>query len=279
MSSQRRSRAGDDRVTRATIEVPETTSSPEMEIAHVLFMDIVAYSRLPMDEQQRVIHQLQEIVRSTPEFTHAQADDQLIRLPTGDGMALVFFRDPQSPVRCALEVTKELRNHPDIKVRMGIHCGPVYRVADINANRNVAGGGINIAQRVMDCGDSGHILVSKSVADVLSQLSAWRYMLHDLGEAEVKHGARVHIYNLYTEEFGKPEPPKKISAQRAALLLAASGEKKRKRSLATVAVMIILIIASVGCWLFYARKAHALSETDTIVLADFANKTGDNVFD
>src|SRR5277367_4607074 len=210
MSSQRRSRAGDDRVTRATIEVPETTSSPALEIAHVLFMDIVAYSRLPMDEQQRVIHQLQEIVRSTPEFTHAQADDQLIRLPTGDGMALVFFRDPQSPVRCALEVTKELRNHPDIKVRMGIHCGPVYRVADINSNRNVAGGGINIAQRVMDCGDAGHILLSGTAAEMLSQVTYWHSRLHDLGEVEVKHGQIIRLFNLYGEEFGNPEVPEKV---------------------------------------------------------------------
>src|SRR5271156_5149854 len=278
MSSQRRSTAGDDRVTRATIEVPETTSSPEMEIAHVLFMDIVAYSRLPMDEQQRVIHQLQEIVRSTPEFTHAQADDQLIRLPTGDGMALVFFRDPQSPVRCALEVTKELRNHPDIKVRMGIHCGPVYRVADINANRNVAGGGINIAQRVMDCGDSGHILVSEVVADVLQQLSSWNSRLQDLGEAEVKHGVRVHLFNLHTEEAGNPEMPQKVRAARNAAAQSKSGAAKKKRSLSVLAASVV-VAGLVGGFFVATRSAHALSEKDTIVLADFDNSTGDHVFD
>ena len=278
MSSQRRSRAGDDRVTRATIEVPETTSSPEMEIAHVLFMDIVAYSRLPMDEQQRVIHQLQEIVRSTPEFTHAQADDQLIRLPTGDGMALVFFRDPQSPVRCALEVTKELRNHPDIKVRMGIHCGPVYRVADINANRNVAGGGINIAQRVMDCGDSGHILVSAAMAEVLEQLSSWTSCLQDLGDAEVKHGVRVHLYNLCNAEGGNPEIPQKIRAARSAAAQSKSGAANKKRSIGLLAASAVVAVL-IGGFFLTTRSVHALSDKDTIVLADFDNSTGDSVFD
>jgi len=261
------------------MDIRESRPAPPLEMAHVLFMDIVAYSTLPMDYQHRMLHELQEAVRETREFIRAQSEDQLLRLPTGDGMALVFFIDPEAPVRCALELSRILSDHPEIKLRMGVHTGPVYRVADINANRNVAGGGINIAQRVMDCGDAGHILVSKSVADVLGQMSAWKGMLHDLGEAEVKHGVRVHLYNLYTEEAGKPEPPKKTSAQRAALSLVASGAKKRKRSLVMIAVTIVLIIASVGGWLFYTRKAQALSETDTIVLADFANKTGDSVFD
>src|ERR1700726_530141 len=261
------------------MDTEQPSPAPPLEMAHVLFIDIVAYSTLPMDHQRQVLHELQEAVRKTPEFVRAQAEDQLLRLPTGDGMALVFFGDPEAPARCALELSRNLREHPDVKLRMGIHSGPVYRVADINANRNVAGGGINIAQRVMDCGDAGHILVSKSVADVLGQMSAWKGMLYDLGEAEVKHGVRVHLYNLYTEEAGKPEPPKKISAQRAALSLAASGAKKRKRSRVMIAVTIILTIAVVGAWLFYTHKAHALGASDTIVLADFANSTGDPVFD
>jgi tetratricopeptide (TPR) repeat protein/class 3 adenylate cyclase len=250
-----------------------------LEMAHVLFMDIGAYSTLPMDTQESVLGELQEAVRNTSEFARAQAEDQLIRLPTGDGMALVFFHDPEAPVRCALELSRSLRDHRGIKLRMGIHSGPVYRVADINANRNVAGGGINIAQRVMDCGDVGHILLSSAEAEVLGQLSAWCPMLHDLGEVEVKHGARVHLYNLYTEEVGKSEPPKKITAQRAALALAASHTKRRKRSLVAVVVTIILTIASVGGWLFNTHKAQALTEKDTIVLADFTNTTGDPVFD
>jgi tetratricopeptide (TPR) repeat protein/class 3 adenylate cyclase len=250
-----------------------------LEMAHVLFMDIVAYSTLHMDQQESVLGELQAEVSTTPEFARAQAEDQLIRLPTGDGMALVFFHDPEAPVRCALELSRSLRDHPDIKLRMGIHSGPVYRIADINANRNVAGGGINIAQRVMDCGDAGHILVSSAEAEVLGQLSSWCPMLHDLGEAEVKHGVRVHLYNLYAEEAGNPEPPKKITAQRAALSLATSGAKKKKRSLEMVVVTTILIIASVFVWLFHTRKAQALTDKDTVVLADFANTTGDAIFD
>src|ERR1700730_6609417 len=213
---------------------PDSGSSRTLEIAHVLFTDIVGYSKLPMDEQEELLMQLQEAVRQTSEFSRAEAADELIRLPTGDGMALVFFRDAEAPVRCALELSRALRNHPDLKLRLGIHSGPVYRVADINANRNVAGGGINIAQRVMDCGDARHILVSREVAEVLGQLSGWRPMLHDLGEVEVKHGVCIHIYNLYTDGAGNPELPKKISARGEALSLATSSAKKRKRSVEMV---------------------------------------------
>jgi class 3 adenylate cyclase/tetratricopeptide (TPR) repeat protein len=248
-------------------------------MAHVLFMDIVAYSALHMDRQQQLLHDLQEAVRNTSAFNRAQAEDQLIRLPTGDGMALVFFRDPEAPVRCALELTKILRDHAEIKLRMGIHTGPVYRVADINANRNVAGGGINIAQRVMDCGDAGHILVSSAEAEVLGQVSAWCSMLHDLGEVEVKHGVRIHLYSLHTTEAGNSELPKKISTQRATPSPAATATKSKRLATLTVAGMAFLAVASVGGWLFFVRKAHSLSATDTIVLADFANTTGDPVFD
>ena len=191
-------------------------SSRTLEMAHVLFMDIVAYSRMPMDQQEESLRHLQDKVRGTAEFTRAQASNQLIRLPTGDGMALVFFDDPEAPVRCAFELGRALRQEASFQLRMGIHTGPVYRVADINANRNVAGGGINIAQRVMDCGDAGHILGSGTVAEVLSQVSTWNTTLHDLGEVEVKHGLRIHVYNLYTDEVGNKETPKKISRARSA---------------------------------------------------------------
>jgi eukaryotic-like serine/threonine-protein kinase len=256
---------------------PDLSPSPSLEMAHVLFMDVVAYSRLPMDQQQRVIHDLQEAVRHTQEFARAQAADQLIRLPTGDGIALVFFQDPEAPVRCALELTKILRGHADIQLRMGIHSGPVYRIADINASRNVAGGGINIAQRVMDCGDSGHILLSKAVADVLGQLSSWTEHLRDLGEAEVKHGVRVHLYNLYSAEAGNPELPQKLRSARvsAAAQLRASNTKK---SLGLVFAGVVVIVA-VGIFFFRTQKVHALTDRDTIVLADFDNATGDSVFD
>jgi len=194
----------------APLAPPGSSPKRTLEMAHVLFMDIIAYSRLPMDQQEQALQHLQQAVRETQEFARAQTGDQLIRLPTGDGMALVFLGDVEAPVRCALELHRILRRWPEIQLRMGIHTGPVYRVEDINAARNVAGGGINIAQRVMDCGDAGHILVSKDVAEVLDQVSTWKPALHDLGEAEVKHGFRVHIYNLYTADAGKPELPQKL---------------------------------------------------------------------
>jgi len=195
-------------------ELPTTYSgqsqSCALEIAHVLFMDVVGYSRLPMSQQTTVLRQLVESIRRNREFQRAEASNRLIRLPTGDGVALAFFDSPEAPVLCALEVSFALREHPEIKVRMGVHSGPVYRVSDINTNQNLAGGGINIAQRVMDCGDAGHILVSRAVADVLDQLSGWKEKLHDLGKAEVKHGVRVHLFNLYTDQVGNPEVPEKL---------------------------------------------------------------------
>ena len=179
-------------------------------MGHVLFMDIVAYSSKPMCEQRKLVAVLSEAVRQAPTFTRAHQKQRLISLPTGDGVALVFFGDPEAPARCALELSQELRGHPELKLRMGIHTGPVYRVDDINANQNVSGGGINIAQRVMDCGDEGHILVSEAVADTLIQLGKWDNYLHDLGEVEVKHGFRVHIYNLQDGEVGNAEVPRKL---------------------------------------------------------------------
>ncbi len=188
----------------------EANEPLRLEIAHVLFTDIVGYSKLPMDQQTATLQKLNQLVRATREFRRAEASDQLIRLPTGDGMALVFFGDAESALRCALEVSRGLRAVPDIKLRMGVHTGPVYRVADINTNKNVAGGGINMAQRVLDCGDAGHILVSDAVAEVLGQLSTWAAQLHDLGEAEVKHGVRVHIFNVYMDEYGNAAVPEKL---------------------------------------------------------------------
>src|SRR5271165_3838596 len=198
------------------IDDPGVTTT--LTMGHVLFMDIVGYSRLPMDEQRKLVAMLQETVRQTLTFVQAQQKHRLISIPTGDGIALVFFEDPESPVRCAVELSQKLRGHPEIKLRMGIHTGPVYRVADINANQNVAGGGINIAQRVMDCGDGGHILVSEAVADTLIQLGKWDNYLHDLGDVEVKHGFRVHIYSLHDGEVGNAEVPQKLQSGSAGLL-------------------------------------------------------------
>jgi class 3 adenylate cyclase/tRNA A-37 threonylcarbamoyl transferase component Bud32 len=186
---------------------------PKLEMAYVLFTDLVAYSTLTMDQQAHLIGELTRFVEGTEQFKLSKAHEQLILLPTGDGMALVFFDDPIAPVQCAVQLSQKLRGHLELKLRMGIHSGPVYRTVDINKAGNVAGGGINLAQRVMDCGNEGHILVSKTVADTLNELRQWRSYVHDLGEAEVKHGVKVHVYNLCSSEFGNPELPRKLRSQ------------------------------------------------------------------
>jgi len=191
-------------------------STPELEIAHVLFIDIVGYSKLPMDHQRAQVEALQQVTSSTAEFIRAKTQEQLISLPTGDGMALVFFGNAEAPVKCAIELAQKLLSNPELKLRMGLHTGPVYRIADINANRNVSGGGINIAQRVMDCGDAGHILVSAALASVLKQVSSWSGALHDLGEVQVKHGVRVHVFNLLQDGIGNADLPAAVSRQRQA---------------------------------------------------------------
>ena len=190
-------------------------SAQPVELATILFLDIVGYSLLPMDQQSAAITKLQQIVRGTEQFAAASARNTLLSLPTGDGMAIVFFQDPVAPAECAIAITHEVKAAPTFGLRMGIHSGPVYRHADIRDELNVVGGGINIAQRVMDSGDAGHILVSQSVADVLRQLGPWQDRLHDLGECAVKHGVIVRIYNLYTGDAGNPATPSKLRAQRS----------------------------------------------------------------
>jgi len=185
----------------------------KFEIGHVLFIDIIGYSKLLIHEQTEHLQKLREICRATEQFRAAQAEGKLLRLPTGDGGALVFRDNPEAPVSCAMEINKALKNHPDLRVRMGIHSGPVKEVTDLNEQANIAGAGINMAQRVMDCGDAGHILLSKRVADDLEQYGRWRPLLHDLGICEVKHGATLGIVNLYSDEIGNPNTPKKFKAE------------------------------------------------------------------
>ncbi len=243
--------------TRRTFEEPtrRTVGAPVeggLEMAHVLFTDLVGYSLLPMDKQKQHLGELQAIVKAAPRFRLAEKAGEIISLPTGDGMALVFFGDPTAPAQCAIEVAARLKSKPHLKLRMGIHTGPVYRVADVNANANVAGGGINIAQRVMDCGDAGHILVSKTVADVLMQLSDWSPCLCALGEQSVKHGVKVHIYNLATADAGNAERPSKLKAAAEA----AAPAKKSKAGLVAVAAAVIAL-AAVGGWFATRPKAPA----------------------
>src|SRR6202047_348082 len=188
----------------------DSSSEVKFEIGHVLFLDIVGYSKLLINEQSEQIQKLKEIVRETEQVRIAEAERKLLRLPTGDGGALVFRNSSEAPVLCAMEIAKALKDYPKLRVRMGIHSGPVNEITDLNEQANIAGAGINIAQRVMDCGDAGHILVSKRVADDLEQYPQWRPQLHDLGECEVKHGVRVSVVNLYTHELGNADLPAKF---------------------------------------------------------------------
>jgi TolB-like protein/Tfp pilus assembly protein PilF len=191
-------------------------SQVHLGTAHILFLDMVGYSKLLVNEQREVLQQLNEAVRSAPQFRKSSAASKLIRIPTGDGMALVFFQSPEEPVHCAMEIAKALKSYPHIRLRMGVHSGPVDQVTDVNDQTNVAGAGINFAQRVMDCGDAGHILISKRVADDLVQDRLWQPLLHGLGEIEVKHGVKLGIVNLYSAELGNPHAPQKLSPQAGA---------------------------------------------------------------
>jgi len=188
----------------------ESKTNQRLEIAHVLFIDIVGYSTRLTDEQQRLVDRLNQAVRSSDEFNRAAAGGRLKKIPTGDGMALIFRDSPEQPIECAVEISRVLKHHPDLPVRMGVHSGPVSEVTDVNGRINAAGVGINVAQRLMDCGDAGHILVSRRVAEDLQQNGRWRPLLHDLGEMEVKHGERVHVFNFYTDDAGNSDPPKKL---------------------------------------------------------------------
>ena len=192
-------------------------SELKFEIGHVLFIDIVGYSQLLINQQSEQLDILRKIVHGTEQFRAAQAEGKLLRLPTGDGAALVFQTTPEAPALCALEISKELKKHPELRVRMGIHSGPVNAVTDLNEQSNIAGAGINIAQRIMDCGDAGHILLSKHVAEDLEHYPRWKPYLHDLGECEVKHGVRVSVVNLYTDDTGNPALPEKFESARQKL--------------------------------------------------------------
>jgi class 3 adenylate cyclase len=185
-----------------------------LEIAHVLLIDVVGYSKLLVNEQIELLQNLNQIVRVTESFRAAEATGKLIRVPTGDGMALLFFHSPEEPVRCALEISRALQERPHIQLRMGVHSGPINRIPDVNDKTNIAGSGINIAQRVLDCGDAGHILLSKHIAEDLTSYRQWQPFLHDLGECEVKHGLRLHLFNLYKDGLGNPQIPEKLKRRR-----------------------------------------------------------------
>jgi class 3 adenylate cyclase len=195
--------------------IEEQKSKLRLEIAHVLFIDIVGYSKLTTEEESEALPELNRIVRNTAAAQEAELARQLIFLPTGDGMALVFTGSIEEAVECALQLSQALRAQPNLPVRMGIHSGPVHPVADVNQRDNLAGAGINMAQRVMDCGDAGHILVSKRVAEDLGQYRRWQPYLHDLGDFELKHGVVLSVANLYANDVGNPAPPGKVKTKHA----------------------------------------------------------------
>src|SRR5438445_7392945 len=234
-----------------------------LEIGHVLFMDLVGYSKLLLDEQRELLEHLTDTVANTEQVRAAETADKVIRLSAGDGMALVSFNSPEAPVQCAIEIAEKLKQYPQLKLRMGIHSGPVNEVRDVNGRANVAGAGINIAQRVMDCGDAGHILLSKRVAEDLAQSRQWRPYLHDLGECAVKHSVPISIVNLYTDEIGNAQLPERVKqwqSEQAAQAAEGSPSIFRRTGLliAAGALLIaagalLIAVATFGVWLYFKQ--------------------------
>jgi TolB-like protein/class 3 adenylate cyclase/Flp pilus assembly protein TadD len=216
--------------------MPAEASDPKFEVGHVLFIDIVGFSKLLINQQSDLLQKLKEIVQGTEQFRLAEAEGTLLRLPAGDGGALVFRKNPEAPVLCALEIGRALKGHPELPVRIGVHSGPVNEVADLSDRTNVAGAGVNIAQRVMGCGDAGHILLSKHVVDDLEHYARWRPNLHDLGECEVKHGLRLHLFSLYDGSAGNPQTPAKFSAE------IISQSTRRNWSIAIAVLALALVV-------------------------------------
>src|SRR6266568_2304852 len=244
----------------------EHSTHVKFEIGHVLFIDIVGYSKLLITEQSAQLQTLKQIVRGTEQFRLAEAEGKLLRLPTGDGGALVFRSSPEAPVLCALEISKALKDHPELRVRMGIHSGPVNEVTDLNEQANIAGAGINIAQRVMDCGDAGHILLTRHVADDLETYPRWQPCLHNLGEFEVKHGARIGIVNLYDDQIGNPQLPKKFQALKK--------HRNRVRR-AEAAVALLLLAGIIAGFLIVSKKSPKSTSTiseKSIAVLPFENR-------
>ena len=239
----------------------EVKKEIQLEIAHVLFIDIVGYSKLSINEQRAAIDELTQIVRGTEQFQKAEASERLIKIATGDGMALVFYTNPEAPAQCAVEISRAVKEHRRLELRMGVHSGPVSGVIDVTGRANLAGAGLNIAQRVMECGDAGHILVSKHVAEDLEEYEQWRPLLHDLGACEVKHGMQLGVINLYSDEIGNSQLPKKFQALK----------KQRARArMAVAATALILLAAIVAAFVLVSKKstksAPIISEKSIAVL-------------
>jgi len=247
----------------------DSSSEVKFDIGHVLFIDIVGYSKLLINEQSEQIQKLKEIVRGTEQVRVAEAEGKLLRLPTGDGGALVFRTSPEAPVLCAMEIAKALKSHPELPVRMGIHSGPVNEITDLNAQANIAGAGINIAQRVMDCGDAGHILLSKRVVDDLEHYPRWRPSLHDLGECEVKHGVRVGVVSLYGNGIGNSKVPKRFQA------LKRHRTRVRWAAIATALMLFAGIVVAFVIVSNRASRSSAIIADKSIAVLPFDNQNRD----
>jgi TolB-like protein/class 3 adenylate cyclase/Tfp pilus assembly protein PilF len=244
----------------------------QLEIAHILLIDVVGYSKLLVDEQIEFLKELNQIVRSTECFRAAETAGKLIRVPTGDGMALLFSHSPEEPVRCALEISRTLKDHPHIQVRMGVHSGPVSQVTDVNDRTNIAGAGINIAQRVMDCGDAGHILLSKHLADDLAEYRHWRPHLHDLGECEVKYGLRLHLVNLHKDDLGNPHLPEKLRRgkrwKQAAVPIRPIIAPAWPKSVLTAVLLVSAVALAISFSVFYRGGSPAVARSSSGKAAD-----------
>lgn len=259
---------------------PEVESDSKLEIGHVLTMDVVGYSTLLITEQTRVMADLTAIVKNTKRFRDAKAIGKFVCIPTGDGMALVFFDDPQAPIECAMEIAAALKSHSEIRLRMGVHSGPVNSLLDVSGRSNVAGAGIDMAQRVMDCGDTGHILLSKRVADDLSPFPRWNPHLHDLGECEVKHGRKISLVNFYTDEVGNPEVPQKFKqakeGQASQAVLRTRRSRFPARQVLITGAIVLVAAVTVAGW-FYSRQATVRSTPSdkSIAVLPFENLSHD----
>src|SRR2546423_11018019 len=259
------------------VNAQDTSAEPmtdlPLEIAHLLLIDVVGYSKLLVNEQIELLQELNQIVRGTECFRAAETKGKLIRVPTGDGMALLFFHSPEEPVRCALEISRTLQGHPHIQLRMGVHSGPVNQVTDVNDKTNIAGAGINVAQRVMDCGDAGHILLSGHIAEDLTQYRHWQPYLHDLGECEVKHGLRLHLVNLYQDNLGNPNLPDKLKRRRR--WKQASGVSIRQvitprwpKYVLTAVLLLSAVALAISFSVFYRRGSPAVARSSSGKAAD-----------
>jgi TolB-like protein/class 3 adenylate cyclase/Tfp pilus assembly protein PilF len=247
----------------------EVKKEIQLEIAHVLFIDIVGYSKLSVNDQHAAVEELNQIVRASEQFQRAEAASRLIKIPTGDGVALVFYTSPEAPAQCAVEITRALKEHPRLQLRMGIHSGPVSGVVDVTERANLTGAGINIAQRVMDCGDAGHILLSKHVAEDLEEYEQWRPLLHDLGSCEVKHGVRVSVVNLYDDQFGNAKLPRRFEIVQKRRL--------RMRWAETTAALLAVAAIVAGITVFSRNRVRSTlaAPEKSIAVLPFENRSED----